>query len=200
MWGTRLLELFQSPPVLDDLEGDSTHVRVSTFSYPVRLLRIGKIEMDKLNTSTVLSLSPEEALGYLARIHTILIIHTSPPVGILHQKIYIHTLGFPDRSDLKQGCHEILEEFGFTPETFPAFAIQGYVHIAEIIEYDPQKFRSDRDLHGHQESLFAYQTRLNITSTWGLRFTDTYIFNEPILDVLPISCNSDGFWETDLSN
>jgi hypothetical protein len=147
----------------------------------------------------VLSLSPEEALGYLARIHSILIVHTPPSRSIICQKIYIHSLGFPDEPDLIEGCHEILEEFGFTPETFPAFAIQGYVHIAEIIEYDPQRFRSDRDAHGHPESLFVYQTRLNISSqVWGVRFTDTYIFNEPILDVLPyFSHNSDRFWEMD---
>ncbi len=148
----------------------------------------------------VISLSPEEALGYLARIHSILIVHTPPPKATIHPKIYIHSLGFPDDPHLRRGCHEILEEFGFTPETFPAFAIQGYVHIAEIIKYDLQKFEGDRDAHGHQESLFAYQTRLNISApVWGLRFTDTYIFNKPILDVLPIfSDNGDGFWEINL--
>jgi hypothetical protein len=147
----------------------------------------------------VLSLSPEEALGYLARIHSILIVHAPPPAAIIHQKIYIHSLGFPDDPDLMQGCHEILEEFGFTPETFPAFAIQGYVHIAEIIEYEAQRFRSDRDAHGHTESLWKYQGRLNtLSQIWGLRFTDTYIFNEPILDVLPnFSHNGDSFWEID---
>ncbi len=147
-----------------------------------------------------LSLSPEEALDYLARIHSILILHTPPPAEIIEQKLYIHTLGFPDHPELMQGCHEILEEFGFTPETFPAFAIQGYVKIAEVIKYESTRFECDLDAHGHAESLFSYQKKLNISSQiWGLRFTDTYIFNEPILDILPIfSDDSDSFWETNL--
>lgn len=146
-----------------------------------------------------LSLSPEEALGYLSRIHSILITHTPPP-EIIQQKVYIHTLGFPDHPELMQGCHEILEEFGFTPETFPAFAIQGYVNIAEVIRYESPRFEGDRHLHGHSESLFAYRKKLNISSqVWGLRFIDTHIFNEPILDVLPIfRDNREGFWEINL--
>jgi hypothetical protein len=150
--------------------------------------------------SIVLSLSPEEALGYLARIHSILIIHTPPPEIILPQRIYIHSLGFPDDPELKRGCHEILAEFGFTSETFPAFAIQGYATIAELIKYEPQKFDQDREAHGHSESLSAYQTRLNISSPiMGLRFINTYFFEAPILDVLPTSVIYSGsFWQMKL--
>jgi hypothetical protein len=150
--------------------------------------------------SVVLSLSPEEALGYLARIHSVLIIHTPPPEKILHQKVYIHSLGFPDDPELKRGCHEILAEFGFTPEIFPAFAIQGYATIAEVIEYEPYRFRQDRDLHGNSESLSAYQARQNISSPiLGLRFIDTYFFEAPILDVLPMSAiHSRSFWQMNI--
>ena len=150
--------------------------------------------------SVVLSLSPEEALGYLARIHSVLIIHTPPPEKIIHQRVYIHSLGFPDDPELKWRCHEILAEFGFTPETFPAFAIQGYATISEIIRYEPLRFSCDQDAHGHSESLSAYQVRRNIPSPiLGVRFMDTYFFNEPILDVLPISGVCSGsFWQIKL--
>lgn len=144
-----------------------------------------------------LSLSPEEALGYLARIHSILILLTPPPIDILNRRIYIHSLGFPDDLDLRRGCEEILEEFGFNAETFPAFAIQGWVDVGEIISYDCQKFSQDRDAHGHEETLRDYQARFNISSeVWGVRFSDTYIFNEPIIDVLPTgNIGENGFWQ-----
>jgi len=150
--------------------------------------------------SIILSLSPEEALGYLARILSILIIHTSLPKTIIHQKVYIHSLGFPDDLDLKQGCHEILAAFEFTPETFPAFAIQGYATIAEVIEYETDRFSQDQDLHGHLESLSAYKARLNISAPiLGLRFVDTYFFETPILDVLPPKgLYSGSFWQMKL--
>jgi hypothetical protein len=150
--------------------------------------------------STVLSLSPEEALGYLARIHSILIIHSTPPKEIIHQKIYIHSLGFPDDLDLKRGCHQILAAFGFTSATFPAFAIQGYATISEVIEYEPYRFNQDRDLHGHLENLSAYQARQNISSPiLGVRFIDTYFFEAPILDVLPPKDICSGsFWQIEL--
>ncbi len=143
---------------------------------------------------------PEEALGYLARIHSILIVHFPPPVEILRQKIYVHSLGFDDDANLRRGAEEIMAAFGFTPETFPAFAIQGHATIAEIIEYDSERFWQDRDAHGHKESLAEYQIRLMIAGqVWGVRLDDTYFFGVPILDVLPILNGSESFWQIDLA-
>ncbi|AFY73285.1 hypothetical protein Syn7502_01182 [Synechococcus sp. PCC 7502] len=144
-----------------------------------------------------LSLSPEEALGYLARIHSIIVItHATPPLAVINQRIYIHTLGFPDHPELMQGCFEILEEFGFTPETFPAFTIQGYATVGEVFRYEARKFSQDRHAHGHSESLTEYRSRLDLRSpVWGVRFIDTYILEEPITDILPpVGIESNRFW------
>lgn len=139
-----------------------------------------------------LSLAPEEALGFLARIHSILLIDHRPKLTI-PQRVYIHTLGFPDHPQLLQGALEILQEFGFEPETFPAFAIQGYATIDQIIFYNHDlQFRQDRDAHGCRSSLTEYN-RQN-PQVWGVKFTDTYILNEPITDVLPPS-TGEIFWE-----
>lgn len=142
----------------------------------------------------ILSLPPEEALGYLARIHSILLI-SRPQHFQLPQQVYIHTLGLPDHPMLRRGALEILSEFGFNPETFPAFAIQGYATIAELITYHQDlQFRQDRDAHGYTDSLQEYKLRSQVSQVWGVRFTDTYILTEPIVDVLPPS-TGEMFWQ-----
>ncbi len=134
-----------------------------------------------------ISLSPEEALDYLARIHSILIVNAPSDLIINYRgQVLVHSWGFPDDPELKQGCHEILEEFGFCADTFPAFAIQGVVTVCEVIKYDALKFERDRALH---------DSEIISSEVWGIRFEDTYILEEPVLDIIPpINVENGDFW------
>ncbi|MFN3927501.1 MAG: hypothetical protein ACK4QL_09305 [Pseudanabaenaceae cyanobacterium] len=106
----------------------------------------------------ILSLSPVDSLVYLAGLERDLEVHFLGIAGItVPQPILIHALGYPEAgTDLTP---EIMAEFGFTPETFPAYGIQGWAEIAQIWS---NKGRSPL-----------------------IRLNNTYFLEEPIYDVLP---------------
>ena len=82
-----------------------------------------------VNLIPALSLSPALALGCLSGYDkTCEILHS--PQWQLPQKLLIHSLGYPDDQMDREVVAEVMDEFGFCPETFPAFAIQG---VAEVI-------------------------------------------------------------------
>jgi hypothetical protein len=147
----------------------------------------------------VLSLSPPEALAFLSGIHTTLIVWHRIPTLLLglevSDRLVIHTLGFPDAPLERQLCQEILQEFGFDVQTFPAWAIQGLATIEEVFLYDGDRFAQDAEVHGCGADLFEYQhsQAQDQALCYGIRLSDTFFLDEPIYDVLP-PLESDRFW------
>ncbi len=141
------------------------------------------------NTLAV-SLCPEEAVCYLAGIYTTLAVFD--PTNIVQTyrgRILIHSLGFPDEPELKPLCHQILEEFGFDEDTFPALSIQGLATVSDVFLYNEDKFVADREAHGHDMSLLSYQADAEKIgyNTWGVKLSDTYFLERPVCDVMPPS-------------
>lgn len=158
-----------------------------------------------------LSLSPAEALAYLSGIHTTLLVWDRIP-QLLWQleaddRLLIHTLGFPDHPAEVELCEQILAEFGFDVDTFPAWAIQGLATVDEVLLYDGDGFAEDAALHGCGDDLFSYQSSVGKENSlcYGIRLTDTFFLDEPIYDVLPPlqeDWQSQMFWqpESDLQH
>lgn len=82
-----------------------------------------------------LSLAPTSALGCLSGYEKTFNILFAPQWELPH-KLLIHSLGYPDDREDRQRVMEIMDEFGFCAETFPAFAIQG---IATVISVNVQE-------------------------------------------------------------
>jgi hypothetical protein len=144
------------------------------------------------------SLCPEEALSYLARIYNTLVVFEPPEVLFGYQdRLIIHSLGFPDDHPVRLLCDQLLQEFGFCPDTFPALAVQGLATIATIFEYDVDRFERDRDAHGYKDSLAVCQQEWGKVGmpAWGIKLSDTYFLNTPIYDILPPQSVENGsFW------
>ncbi len=83
----------------------------------------------------ILSVEPALALGVLSGLDTTLTVGIQQGVRpLLHAdyRLAVHTLGFPDEPEQSSLCHEILTEFGFDCQTFPAWAIQGLVTVVGL--------------------------------------------------------------------
>jgi hypothetical protein len=145
-----------------------------------------------------ISLCPEEALSYLARIYNTLVVFEPPEILFGYQdRLIIHSLGFPDQKPVRLLCDQLLQEFGFCPDTFPALAVQGLATIASIFEYDAVSFEHDRDAHGYKDSLAVCQREWGKVgiSAWGIKLADTYFLNTPINDILPPpGVENSSFW------
>lgn len=148
------------------------------------------------------SLSPDEAICYLGRVYSTLVVFDAPDlppelIAPYQGRILIHTLGFPDEPPIKHLCQEILAEFGFDVDTFPALSIQGLATVIDVVKYDPESFASDREAHGCGESLSAYQADSEKfgCDAWGIRLSDTFILDRPVCDVIPSANVGNGtFW------
>lgn len=149
-------------------------------------------------STLAISLCPEEALSYLTRIFTTLVVFGAPePVLHYQGRILIHSLGFPDDPREQCLCDQILQEFSFDPLTFPALAIQGSVAIADIFQYDSASFAADKQAHGYKDSLEKHRVKANRFNceVWGIRLCRTYFLDEPVYDVIPPNEVSSGsFW------
>jgi len=82
----------------------------------------------------ILSTEPAGALGLLSGFDTKLTVSMDTTVRELvqsqpHHRIAVHTLGFPDNNYQKNLCQEIMMEFGFDCDTFPALGIQGLITV-----------------------------------------------------------------------
>lgn len=145
-----------------------------------------------------LSLCPEEAVCYLSRVYKTLIL-TDPPLTLrtYRGRLLIHSLGFPDEPEVAVLCRQIMDEFGFDEDLFPAFAIQGSAWVTDVFPYTPQSFADDEPDHGYKEPLGEYAAKagVKVSQTWGMRFAETCFLSEPIYDVIPPETVSNGsFW------
>ncbi|AFY71175.1 hypothetical protein Pse7367_2922 [Thalassoporum mexicanum PCC 7367] len=144
------------------------------------------------------SLCPEEALSYLARIYNTLVVFEPPEILFGYaDRLIIHSLGFPDQAPVRLLCDQLLQEFGFCPDTFPALAIQGLATIASIFEYDADRFEDDCAAHGYKDPLHVCQREWGRVGmpAWGIKLADTYFLNTPLYDILPPpKVGNGGFW------
>lgn len=149
--------------------------------------------LDRAAITVAISLCPEEAICYLARVYTTLVIFNPPEfiktsIGV---RVLIHSLGYPDHPDSAHTCRQLMDEFGFDTDTFPAFAIQGLATIAEIFPCDRDNLEVDFELDQHLDiaptSLIDIQSRVQDQgqSAWVVQLKETYFLQEPIYDVLP---------------
>jgi hypothetical protein len=149
--------------------------------------------LDRASLTVAISLCPEEAVCYLARVYTTVAVF-NPPEFIktaIGSRVLIHSLGYPDSPDSAHTCKQLMDEFGFDTNTFPAFALQGLATIAAIFPCDRQNFEVDFELEQQFDiaptSLIDMQSRVEdqCQSAWLLQLKETYFLQEPIYDVLP---------------
>lgn len=147
--------------------------------------------LDRAAITVAISLSPEEAVCYLARVYSTLIVF-DPPEFIktsIDTRVLIHSLGFPDNPESAQICKQLMDEFGFDTETFPAYALQGLATIASIAPCDLTNFELEEwiNIDIAPTSLTDLQSRVKDRqqSTWLVQLKETYFLQEPIYDVLP---------------
>ena len=149
--------------------------------------------LDLAAITVAISLCPEEAVCYLARVYTTLVVF-NPPEFIktsIGSRVLIHSLGYPDNPESAYMCRQLMDEFGFDTDTFPAFAIQGLATIASIFPCDRQNLDVDFELDQHLDiaptSLIDLQSRVEDRgqAAWLVQLKETYFLQEPIYDVLP---------------
>ena len=149
--------------------------------------------LDQAAITVAISLCPEEAVCYLARVYTTLVIF-NPPEFIktaTDTRVLIHSLGYPDNPESAHICRQLMDEFGFDTDTFPAYAIQGLATIASIFPCDRSNLEVDFELDQHLDiaptSLIDIQSRVQDQgqAAWLVQLKDTYFLQEPIYDVLP---------------
>lgn len=149
--------------------------------------------LDQAAITVAISLCPEEAVCYLARVYSTLVVF-NPPEFIktsIGSRVLIHSLGYPDNPESAHICKQLMDEFGFDAETFPAFAIQGLATIAAIFPCDRQDLEIDFELEQQLDiaptSLIDSQSRVEDggQSAWLVQLKETYFLQEPIYDVLP---------------
>jgi hypothetical protein len=153
--------------------------------------------------TVAISLCPEEAICYLARVYATLVIY-NPPEFIktaVGSRVLIHSLGYPDHTDSAHTCRQLMDEFGFDADTFPAVALQGLATIAAISPCDRQNLDIDFELEQCQDvaptSLIDLRSRVEERghSAWLVQLKETYFLQEPIYDVLPpIDTETGNIW------
>ncbi len=135
----------------------------------------------------VLSLSPEEAIGFLARLYSIVVVFDPP--GFIRNyrgRVLIHALAFPDHPRLQELCLDFLAVYGFSPDTFPGLAFQGLGTILDVYPYDSDRFCSEQEEHGCGESLYGYCLDHDFAGeVWGVKLGNTYFLESSIPDILP---------------
>ena len=153
--------------------------------------------LDQAVLTVAISLCPEEAICYLARVYTTLVIFNPPEFmkTAVESRVLIHSLGYPDHPDSAHICRQLMDEFGFDADTFPAVALQGLATIAAIFPCDRQNLDVDFELEQHLDqhldiaptSLIDLQSRVEDRgqSAWLVQLKETYFLQEPICDVLP---------------
>ncbi|TYQ28226.1 hypothetical protein [Pseudanabaena sp. UWO310] len=159
--------------------------------------------LDRAAITVAISLCPEEAVCYLARVYTTLVVF-NPPEFIktsVGSRVLIHSLGYPDNPESAHICKQLMDEFGFDTETFPATALQGLATIDSIFPCDRQNlevdFEIDRQLDIAPTSLIDIQSRVEDRgqSAWLVQLKETYFLQEPIYDVLPpINTETGNIW------
>lgn len=148
-------------------------------------------------TYPVLSLTPEEAVSFLAQLYSTVVVVDPPEfVRRYRGRVLIHSLPFPDHPHLQELCLEFLAAYGFDPATFPSLAIQGVATIVDVYPYDPDRFCAEEAEHGCGESLYAYQLDYAVQGeVWGVRLEHTYFLDAPVTDILPPPGTEHGdFW------
>jgi hypothetical protein len=149
--------------------------------------------LDRAAITVAISLCPEEAVCYLARVYSTLVVFNPPEFlkTSIGSRVLIHSLGYPDNPESAHICKQLMDEFGFDAETFPAFAIQGLATIAAIFPCDRQDLAIDFELNQKLDiaptSLIDIQSRVEDggQSAWLVQLKETYFLQEPIYDVLP---------------
>jgi hypothetical protein len=149
--------------------------------------------LDRAAITVAISLCPEEAVCYLARVYTTLVVFNPPEFikASIGSRVLIHSLGYPDNPESAYMCRQLMDEFGFDTDTFPAFAIQGLATIASIFPCDRQNLDVDFELDQHLDiaptSLIDLQSRVEDRgqAAWLMQLKETYFLQEPIYDVLP---------------
>ncbi len=163
--------------------------------------------LDRASVTVAISLCPEEAVCYLARVYTTLVVF-NPPEFIktsVGSRVLIHSLGYPDNPEFARICKQLMDEFGFDADTFPALALQGLATIASICPYDHDDFFDINFDKNYAEkwsdiaptSLPDIQTRIEDQgqSAWLVKLKETYFLQEPIYDVLPpINTETGNIW------
>lgn len=151
------------------------------------------IMFDQAAITVAISLCPEEAVCYLARVYATLVVF-NPPEFIktaVDSRVLIHSLGYPDNPESAHICKQLMDEFGFDADTFPAFALQGLATIDSILHCDRHDveltLELERQLDIAPTTLIDLQSRLadESQSAWLVRLKETYFLQEPIYDVLP---------------
>jgi hypothetical protein len=141
--------------------------------------------LDRAAITVAISLCPEEAVCYLARVYTTLVVFNPPEFikASIGSRVLIHSLGYPDNPESAYMCRQLMDEFGFDTDTFPAFAIQGLATIASIFPCD----RQNLDVDFAPTSLIDLQSRVEDRgqAAWLVQLKETYFLQEPIYDVLP---------------
>ncbi len=138
-------------------------------------------------TYPVLSLSPEEAIGFLAGLYSTLVVFDPPEfIRNYRGRVLVHALAFPDHRELQKLCLDFLAVYNFSPETFPALALQGLATVSDVYPYDTDRFCAEQEEHGCGESLYAYRIDHGLEGeVWGVRLDKTYFLETPIRDIVP---------------
>jgi len=149
--------------------------------------------LNQATLTVAISLCPEEAVCYLARVYTTVVVFNPPEFmkTAVGSRVLIHSLGYPDNPESAHICRQLMDEFGFDTDTFPAIALQGLATIAAIFPCDRQNWGIDFELDRHLDiaptSLIDLQSRVEDRgqSAWLVQLKETYFLQEPICDVLP---------------
>jgi hypothetical protein len=147
-----------------------------------------------------ISVYPDEAVEILGSLTTTLVVFNPNNLVINYRnKLLIHTLDFFDSNcsddeenaelykKLREGCLKLLEAFELDEETFPAYAIQGWVNVENIFKYDAELFAADQDAHQKGNDLAAFQLECGMVGqdAWGIVLRDPVLLSSPICDVVP---------------
>ncbi len=145
------------------------------------------------------SLVPDEAAMTLAGYSQAFVVFEPSEFVVNYQgKLLIHTLGHESEIDsepaIAEGSRFILESLGETEESFPAYAIQGWVTVKKVKPYDHDTFAVDKELHGYGDNLTLHQATHNAMGlqAWGIIFEDPCVLDVPVFDILPPDGVEDG--------
>ena len=189
-------------PYLKTLEDVSEKHRAENIDFPKyieefysRVVAVNPNEFSVLSKRGVarhlaLSLYPDEAALLLAGINTKIVVFDVTEIVVRYRgRLLIHTLSFYEefessfRAKAKKGCLNILNNFGLNQETFPEYAIQGWVNVENVFRYDQEAFASDKDAHGKGDDLEAYRLECGFVEcdAWCIEVSQPVFFEQPIL-------------------
>ncbi|MGI0488000.1 GIY-YIG nuclease family protein [Pantanalinema rosaneae CENA516] len=134
-----------------------------------------------------ISLYPDEAALVLAGGYTKFVFFgVTNAVASYRGRLLIHSLDFYEKftdQRFQENCLSILEKLGYSQETFPSHAIQGWVNVDNIFQYDQQSFALDQDAHGQGDDLDLCRQMRGFSSdceVWCVEISQPITLDQPI--------------------